>query len=512
MGTSYDLLTEPWLEVRISADGKLRTVGLRELFERAHEFADVEVSIPPAAAGLWRILYALAARISGLDAYPESLAEWQDLRRQVLAAGRFEPSEVAAYFERHSGGFDLAGVRPFLQDPRLAQECKATSGVNKLVFARPSGSNFAWWMHTDDAGARPLEPRLAAWWLIAQLYYGASGQCTPRTSSGATYPNTPAGPLRAAISYHPLGRNLFESLVLGVPAPPDADDDSDQADLCPWETTPGDPLVPRGPVTWPGGLLTGRFSHAALLVWSPDAANVVDAYVTWALRRPVEAVDPYVVRNLSQQGTFYNRPASADRALWRDLDALLREGDDGSRPPSVFNDPGTLPRSVRTAVRVRAFGFDQDGQATDRQYFTAVTPPVFRYADERTAAWVRKCRVAAEKTGRQLAFAAATAWAESAASLGAKPDQARKGPWSSRALAVYWPAAEARFWSLVNAPADDLDPYRAFVIEAVRALESAVGHAAAAQRGAKALSHASALLWKIAARPAERHEEMKATS
>lgn len=42
-------------------------VGLRELLERAHEIEGLAVTVPPALAGLYRVLYALTARVTGLD-------------------------------------------------------------------------------------------------------------------------------------------------------------------------------------------------------------------------------------------------------------------------------------------------------------------------------------------------------------------------------------------------------------------------------------------------------------
>ena len=42
----------------------------------------------------------------------------------------------------------------------------------------------------------------------------------------------------------------------------------------------------------------------------------------------------------------------------------------------MFTDLPGIPREAAAALRVRAFGFDQDGQTIDRQWFTATTPPV----------------------------------------------------------------------------------------------------------------------------------------
>lgn len=499
MRVEHSLISDPLIDVRM-LDGSREQVGLRELFLRAGDIADLDIPVPPAASGMWRVLYTIAARVTGLDVH-DDLKPWLAERRAVLKKTAFDAARVEKYLSDLEDRFFLRGPRPFLQDSRLAAECSSTSGLNKLIFSRPSGNNHAWWQHANDERPAPIGPREGLWWLLAQLYYGASGQCTPRTVNGQRFGNTYAGPLRTAISFHPLGRTLFESLVLGIPAPPD---DGQDPGAC-WEVDLPDPLstaahaetVEDGASQGIGSLLTGRFSHAALLVWDDEAPLVADAYLTWARRSPVEAVDPYVIRNKSQQGTMYDRPASADRALWRDLDALLCDGTDDVRPPQAFQYRNSLTREQRATLRVRAYGFDQDGQASDRQYFTAVTPPSFRFLEQEDADRVRATRLAAEATARRLALAARTAWFESASALGAPPDKTRTGPWTSRSLAAYWPAAERLFWAAFDNPDPSVGTYRPFVYLALRTLEDVAGTAASAPAGAKALNHAKALLLKL---------------
>jgi CRISPR system Cascade subunit CasA len=491
--------------VRLQAGGGELRVGLRELFVRAHEIEDLALPIPPAASGLWRVLYAVTARITGLDD-PKYLDDggrlaWLAERRKYFGKRQFDADRVAEYFVRFGAEFDLfgAGGRPFLQDSRLVAQCPKASGVNKLVFLRPAGNNHAWWSHTFDDRPVALEPAQAAWWLLAQLFYGASGRCSTRTVGGQSSASTKAGPLRGAISFHPLGENLFESLLAGLPGPSSADDADLAADTCPWEVGEPDPSGPARRVTWPGALLTGRARHAVLLVPSQDGREVVNAYLTWGDTAPVDVFDPYVVLNTAQKdGSLYTRPASLERALWRDLDALFLEDQTGrTRRPAVFADLDYLPRGLASRLRVRAFGFDQDGQATDKQYFTAVTAPVFKYAQGDGGARMRRCREDAERVGRQLASAARTAWQESGEGIRARTDQRSGGPWVARALANYWPHAEQVFWELLARSDDDRVPVSVFVESAVRALEDAVGSAESDQRAARALTHARALLYSL---------------
>lgn len=470
---SFPLDHRLWIPA--TAGGTTFPLGLRELFLRAHELDGLAVALPPAAAGLQRVLYAMTARLTGLDRATNA-DEWLDRRYALLADGTgFEPESVHAYFDDHEDGLRLHDpVRPFLQDPRLVTECGNTSGVNKLVMARPAGNNQVFFGHFTDAEPQPLASAEAVLHLIAQLYYGPSGQCTPRTVDGQRFGNTMAGPLRRALSTHPLGRNLYESLLLGLPEPgcwPRGTRTS--GDGCPWERTElPDPLKnpegPRGPLS----MLTERYQHAVLLHRAPDSESVVDATITWGLRtkRP-EVKDPYLIWDELKDGTLHPRDASAERALWRDLDALVllrrEDGHDRGRCPLIFErlTGGQLPEDVFSRLRVLAYGFDQDGQTRDRTYFTATTPPLFpllatseRATDTELARGVRAGRLAAEKAAWHLTTALRSAWRHYTTPFGddrsGGGQSGRKtgvGPWPEAALAAYWPAAEEYFWNALDA-------------------------------------------------------------
>ncbi|MDG4827687.1 type I-E CRISPR-associated protein Cse1/CasA [Solwaraspora sp. WMMD1047] len=435
VSASFDLLVEPWLPVR--AGEQTVSVGLRELYLRAHEFDDLVVPVPPAASGLWRILYAITARLTGLD----KRSSWAERQGHVLDRRRFDPESVTAYFDQYRNSFDLFHPeRPWLQDPRLRSQCAKTSGVNKLVFGRPAGNAQVWFGHYNDLAPLPLPAAEAAWHLVAQLYYGASGRCTSREVDGQKFANSNAGPLRSAMSYHPLGGALFESLVLGVPGEHTA---NDEPDLCPWERPALlDPLAPPPALTWPGGLLTGRFQHAVLLVPDEDGRVVTDAYLTWGRRTPpMQTPDPYVIRRFSKQGSWYQLPADGSRALWRDVPALLCDITDESQRPRILVSAQDFDEGEQ---RVRAFGFDQDGQAKDRQWFTSVTPPILRWMikyDEEAAVESVTVVKAAEDVGNVLAYLMKLAWQEST------DVKDRVGPWVARVKTHYWPRAEDLFWS-----------------------------------------------------------------
>jgi len=467
----YDLLEQPWLPVRHGAETEM--VGLRDLFRRAHEFEDLAVPVPPAAAGLQRILCAITARVTGLD----RSMNWSDRQVDVLKDGRFDPAAIDAYYHRFLDRFDLFDQqRPWLQDPRLAAQCPKTSGVNKLVFDRPAGNTQVWFGHHTDASAVPLGTPQAAWYLVAQLYYGAPGMCTSRAVGTHQYRNMSAGPLRGAMSYHPLGSTLFESLVAGVPHP--EDDGARSEDRCPWERDElPDPLGRPYPATWPGGILTGRYRHAILLVPALAGDEVIDAYLTWGQRNPPEdRPDPYVVHKRTKQGSWLRLPADSSRALWRDVDALLADNEDetrGSRRPSIMTDWKDLPDGEH--IRVRAFGFHQDSQAKDYQWFTATTPPIVRWLvenDPEAANGIRGLREQAEIVGRRLDTILKAAWREMVSVTGG--ERPPEGPWATRAAGHYWSHAESVFWGHVERCSFDA-ARPAFLRLAHEAIEYAAG-------------------------------------
>ncbi|WP_327713738.1 type I-E CRISPR-associated protein Cse1/CasA (plasmid) [Streptomyces sp. NBC_00464] len=531
----FDVRDEPWIPVRLREPVQAGAVGersvrlgLRELFRRAHEIVDLEVPLPPSASGLLRILAALTARIAShggvrLDDVDvaEDVEDWVRLRAQVLEAGRFDADAVDAYFDdvALAGRFDVFDpVRPFLQDPRLVEQCvdkkgkPNPSGINKLVFGRPTGVNGAvLFGHFNDGDPVPVPAAEALWHLIGQLYYGPAGQCTPRQITAERAGSGDAGPLRKTVSFHPWAPDLFTSLVLSVPVPGAGGVDADEDDACPWEADAlPDPLGPAAPATWPGHLLTGRARHAVLLV--PAGHQMVgDAYVSWSTHAPASDVrDPFLVldRPRNGEGPDFPRLANGRRALWRDLDALLLKDVPGqSKRPLILQD---VPRSIAPMLRVRAYGFDQDGQQRDSGWYEATTPPVLGWQEDVDAAQalrVRACRQAAEEIGDRLSFAARLAWkltTDGGEDMAEKVrlDRKKPGPWDSRALAVFWPRAEQVFWTLLTTDGANSAPHRPFADAALDALDDAIGTMRADVRVARARNRARRTIRTAVPRPA----------
>ncbi|AVH54571.1 MULTISPECIES: type I-E CRISPR-associated protein Cse1/CasA [Streptomyces] len=439
----YDLWDRPAVPVRWAEhappDDRPETVGFRDLLTRAHEIAGIAVPLPPALSALYRVLYALTARVTGLDA-PDG---WHERRYEVLDQGQFTPECVDVYADRYRDRLRLYDPqRPFLQDPRLAEQCDKPAGVNKLVTTRPSGSNHSWFQHAVDSRPDHLSSADALQHLLVWRYYGPSGRCSARTVGGKKEANSTAGPLRSALSYHPVGRTLFETLLAGVVEPdPYA---RPEVDLCPWERDDlPDPRTLNNVVTGQLSGLTARSQHALLLVPDDTGLEVRDAYITWAFRDRLPRDDDFLIWQISQAGNPYARYADSGRALWRDLDALLLKESPGKevRRPRVFDSAVDLGLED---LRVQALGIEQEGQAKDTQLVSASTPPVLSLAEERdpeAARMIAGLRISGEAAGSRLNRATKQAWA-----VFSNARKAEDCAWSRDAAARYWPAAEAEFW------------------------------------------------------------------
>jgi CRISPR system Cascade subunit CasA len=153
---------------------------------------------------------------------------------------------------------------------------------------------------------------------------------------------------------------------------------------------------------------------------------------------------------------------------------------------------------VSDDLRVRALGFEQEGQAKDTQFVDASTPSVLGYAEARvprTAPAVGRLRKLGETYGRRLDRAVKRAWSSYTDDAKANGDT-----WAGEAAARYWPRAEAEFWSrfrrldrtgkALDVGLDLQDSRRAFLRAAEEAYDAVTASVTRTQRGAKAVSDA----------------------
>ncbi|PJF01959.1 type I-E CRISPR-associated protein Cse1/CasA [Streptomyces carminius] len=508
MPTHHNLFDEPWIPIRWtpqalrSAPGELPgRLGLQGVLEHSTDIATLAIPVPPAHSALLRILYALTARVTGLD--EAGPGDWGQRRLEVLEDGRLPQERIEEYATRYRARFflyDSDGGRPWMQDPRLAKQCDAgnTAGVNKLIVTRPAGNNHAWFRHGSDTNPDLPTAAEAVLSLLVWHYYGPSGRCSAREVNGTKTASATAGSLRTALSYHPEGDTLFETLLAGLIRPEATVRRGE--DQCPWEwdDLPDPDAAPPTP-SGPCSRLTACSQHAVLLVPDDhDPELVRDAFITWAYRAGrIPRDDPFLIWQISQQNNRYPRPADARRALWRDLDALLLKEPPGTsepKRPKVFD---TAPE-VSEDLRVRALGFEQEGQAKDTQFVDASTPPVLGYIEDRaprTAPAVARMRQLGEMHGHRLNRAVKLAW-----KLYTDDAKADADTWAAEAAARYWPRAEAEFWArfrqldrtgrALDVGLDPAATRAAFLSLAREAFDAVTASITRTLRGAKAVSTA----------------------
>ncbi|WP_280488956.1 type I-E CRISPR-associated protein Cse1/CasA [Nocardia farcinica] len=477
----FDLRVEPAIPVFASANTRscqdhIKWVGLRELLVNAHLFSDLALTSPPAAAGMLRVLYTIAARITRLDE-ATNRSDFEERRFDVAESGQFCSSAIDGYLSRSDldGRWDLFDpVWPWLQDARLAEQAQRKP-VNVLDPTRPADNTPIWWQHTSNAHAPEIAAPYALQCLLAHHWFGSGGTGGTRTIGAVSDQHMSAGPLRGTVSFYPLGRTLFETLIAGIPSPGTASGTG--KDLAPWEVVDRhDPLVQPPQATWPGGLLTRQNRHAVLLVPTTDETAVCGCYLTWSHKdRHLPIADPYTIQDRIND-TWRARPARAARAVWRDLDALLADRE-GQRRPAVLSATATLPIDWQSALRVRAHGWDQDRQSTDRLVFTATTPELLRWSyenDPDAADGAADLHAAAEDVHDVLCTGLRRAYKN----LGTGSSSAHKQddiPWIAPAQACYWAESEALFWQLLEQRRFD-QVYQAFLQPALQAVETATRH------------------------------------
>ncbi|MFD6532768.1 type I-E CRISPR-associated protein Cse1/CasA [Streptomyces sp. NPDC060184] len=507
-----NLIDRPWIPVAwVEGKSGPPILGLRSLFLHAREIRTLLIPEAPAHSALLRVLYALTARITGLDeAGPGS---WGDRREKILEQGFPEGSTelaggrragVEGYFDQWSHRFDLFDRdRPWLQDPRLPDQCDRnnTAGVHKLVMSRAAGNNHSWFGHWSQE--RPVPPNLsqAALSLLNWHFWGAPGGLSRRAVGSVSHHYAKASPLRAALSYHPECDNLFLTLLAGL-TPPDGDV-SRHTDLCPWERDDlPDPLKPMPEPQGPCSRLTACSQHALHLVPAPDGEHTADAYITWAHdAERIRPEDDYLIWDIDKDGRTTPRLARSSRSLWRDIDALLLKQLNDSRPvrPKVMDHAF----DVSEHLRVRALGFEQDdSQAANHQYVDSVTPVLLSRVEEdvvSTERPVRLLRELGELFGHRLQQATKEAWLQYTDDRKNDP-----GAWLDAVAARYWPSAEDEFWSRfrrltrsdgASDPGFDFDAAcRAFARHAIDAYEAVTSSVTRTPRGVKAVTRAKAII------------------
>lgn len=217
-----DLVHGGWLTA-VDADGAVRTVGLFEALGGAHAVRRLELPVPTMVPALLRqMLLPVVFDALGL---PRTRQEWAER----FDRGRFSDAEVARLTDylgaRYGDRFRLFDdKRPFAQVAGLEALNKETKSAAQLVPSIASGNNVPLFSSLTEGDELLLTPGQALLWLLhahcwdtASIKTGAVGD--PQAKNGKTTGN-PTGPLGQLGVTVPVGRSLFETLMLNTPIVP----------------------------------------------------------------------------------------------------------------------------------------------------------------------------------------------------------------------------------------------------------------------------------------------------
>ncbi|MEV4218799.1 type I-E CRISPR-associated protein Cse1/CasA [Nonomuraea sp. NPDC049725] len=216
---TYDLIDSPWLLPRPRGEAARELRSLRHTLLNAHEYDSVEVEVSTQTPALLRHL--LVPIVMDALGRPADRAEWA--RR--FANGRFTEQQQQAigdYLDEHRSRFDLFSEEaPFAQVAGLHTAKQETKGAALLVATAASGNNVPLFATRTEGDPLPLTPPEAARWLLhahcwdtAGIKSGAADD--PLAKAGKTTGNV-TGPLGYLGVIVPVGRTLFETLMLNIP-------------------------------------------------------------------------------------------------------------------------------------------------------------------------------------------------------------------------------------------------------------------------------------------------------
>ena len=387
--------TEAWLPVNY-LDGRNANVSLGRLLTEAHLIERIDTDSPPGQACFLRIVTAIAYQALALNDTPHTVSSWRDTIGVLLAEGKFPADRIDAYFSTWHHRFDLFDAeRPWRQDPRLRHENVAAKGVNTLIFSRNTGASDTMFSIYHDGNPGVASIALAVESMLTHQFYGSIGKCTARTPTGlktASSNLTYVGPLRSRVSFNPVGRNFFETILAHLVKPVRFDDAIRNAvDLPGWENP--DLPVSIGVKPFPVGsvsLLAGEHGHAILLdpAIRPDGIVQVERVrMTWAYNDKGDGnllgQDPYTsVTTDKDTGKLRASTFDPTRVAWRDLPALLSSPVQNSpageyRQPKVMESLRTNLEALLPYLRIEVHGFAQHAtQTNNHDWSTSSTPPV----------------------------------------------------------------------------------------------------------------------------------------
>jgi len=317
----YQLWSNDWIPVR-QAQGPSRR-SLLDVLAWAHSIRRLDPTDAVVEVSLFRLLLAIVIDVQG----PQSFEQWNHL----WIRGRFEPSLYERYAAQVASRFDLLDPSaPFYQVGDLAAASGEVKSGLLLIPEAASGNNVPLFSVATEARVPRIPIAEAACRLVALQATDVAGIKTgavgdPGMSAGKTTGN-PVGPLGQIGVTIPMGRNLFESLMLSIPPSgfvPEWDAPAWRRPVATaaWETRPSDGML---------DLLTWQARRVRLI--ADDDANPTSVVgIVVAAGDRLEGIDPLHEPHTAWQAAdaahrrMSQRPVrlQSGKTSWQGMDSLL---------------------------------------------------------------------------------------------------------------------------------------------------------------------------------------------
>ncbi|MDO5617954.1 type I-E CRISPR-associated protein Cse1/CasA [Kocuria sp.] len=351
----FDLLTEPWIRVRM-LDDQVQDVSLRDLFHRAHEIAGLAGESATQDNAMLRTLLAVLIRaVRTTDLVDQSSSVIWDQLRTMPDLGEF----VGEYLDTVADRFRLFGDKaPFYQVADLHTKKGEYSSVGVLI--PDIGPGLFSTRTAEDA--QSLQPAEAARWLVREQAYSLSGiksgaEGDPRVKGGKGYP-IGTGWAGALGSVQVLGPTLRDTLVLCLPLSAFSTDERElEQDLPPWERQPDtsapralEEVDPRGVVD----LLTWQQRRIRLWADAQGAATKVLIANGDRLRLINQFTEPLSGFRYSQAqskkgvSVYFAKSHDPDLTVWRGVQALFLESGASAEAAAKSDRPAPVIDQLRT--------------------------------------------------------------------------------------------------------------------------------------------------------------------
>lgn len=336
-----NLSNEPWIPATDSG-GHARKVSLCDIFANGQELRDLSAR-PHERIALMRLLVCIAQ--AALDG-PENEEDNENAAKKL-------PQAASEYLKKWEDRFCLFDEKfPFLQMPGLSKPPKPAKGkkpseeadlvaAKKLDFALATGNNTTLFDHgtaTQENRTLALED-LALGILTFQCFSPGgrigvatcNGKQTPGSGSSGHAPCSPSGMLHAVVRRP----NLFQTICANIITKRNVDQNYGKSWGRPvWEMFPAAlddiPAIQNATKTYLGRLVP--LSRTILL--RPDRATMILANGFDYLTPPDFPAEPTATLVAKRDGSGHALVGSGNRAIWRQLPALMvkRSGGNAGGP------------------------------------------------------------------------------------------------------------------------------------------------------------------------------------